>query len=95
MHFLRGIILAQDGLGGFVRGSVAKVEKTIWVRLYRHFPETPIRKVDALRPSFTPLFNKTPVEEERGGKNSRPVFSFYPGGKVPDIEAITEKVTSL
>lgn len=85
MHLLSGIILAQDGLGvgEVAKGLVAKVEKTIRVRLYRNFPETLIRKVEgggglALRLSFTHLFNKTPVEEEWGGEKKQTRLFFSP-----------------
>lgn len=66
MHLLSGIILAQDGLGvgggvGVAERLVAKVEKTIRVRLYRNFPETLIRKVEWGKARPSSLFH-SPVQ---------------------------------
>lgn len=45
--------------GRGVQGLVAKVEKTIRVRLYRNFPETLIRKVEGGKARPSSLFHSS------------------------------------
>lgn len=68
----------------------AKVEKWMRVRLYRNFARHSIRKVEEKQsPFFLLLLRSIKHPLRRGKQQTR--LSFYPEGKVPDIEAITER----